>query len=535
MKINKMLFTLALATVTISQLPLYAHAKSVINNKDVIVEEESEMNFSDVSPNHWAYRAIKKLVEEYGVLGGFPDGTFRGNRNLTRYEAAAMIAKVMEKMEEINGGKPAGSNSNLDRLKKEFMTELEDLQSEVKKLSKDQQDLQKDLDETKDDIDMVKEMLPKVKLMGDASIRNEYITEDLDPNKYDVAAPQVRLRLGAYGENNGGFTFGTRIVTSSANDITNHYVSLGNLNSELGINLDQLYVGLRPWDGAIDLTFGRYVNPFVKSSELVWDDDVTFDGTYLKLKFGDDHNNFSILGSYAMFNIAGLDPAHPSQGTSSLFFGSDAEKKALSGMGSAGASVKLGGEAVEFQIAANYHQYMNPNNLIGKKISLNPMTNILSTDGKSYVSNFQLLTGTVSAELFPEAYLPVGIHADVSYNLGAGTNSGVNSATDSALVNKAKNGALGLIAGVSLGKLVDPGNVMLGYSYKMVGADSVYSAFNDDQLGGSNVVGHVIKAGVQMAPMTSLLASMQISNELVASATPHPTHYVIRLGVMQKF
>jgi len=95
MKINKVLCALAIASVTLSQLPLNAYAKSVAH-KDVIVEEEGEMSFSDVSPNHWAYRAIKKLVEEYGVLGGFPDGTFRGNRNLTRYEAAAMIAKVIK-------------------------------------------------------------------------------------------------------------------------------------------------------------------------------------------------------------------------------------------------------------------------------------------------------------------------------------------------------------------------------------------------------------------------------------------------------
>ncbi len=532
MKINKLLFTLALASVTASQLPAPAFASSA--HKDVIVEEEGEMNFSDVSPNHWAYRSIKKLVEDYGVLGGFPDGTFRGNRNLTRYEAAAMIAKVMEKIEEMasKGGKPTGLNqSAMDRLKKEFMTELEDLQSEVKKLSKDQQDLQKDLDETKDQIDMVKDMLPKIHVHGDVTARHEVKTKKISITSKDLDqnAPQVRMRLGIMGESMGGFTFGTRISTSSANDITNHFVSVGNLGTKLGINLDKAWVGLRPWDEALDLTVGRHGNPFVKTTELVWDEDLTFDGSYLKLRFGDMNNNLSLVGAYSLFQIAGLDPAKPRAGRNS--FNTDTD---TSGMMSGGVSASFGGpDSVMFMVGGNYHQYTNVNNLIGKTLSLNPRTNLLTADGKAHISQFRLATGSLMLSLFPGAYLPLTVHADVSYNLGAGANAGAADAANADLRKRAQAENLGIVAGAMLGKLEEAGNIVLGFNYKMVGTDSVFSAFNEDMLGGTNITAFEGKLGFQLAPKTSLVLKGQMATKINdPDKTPGYTMYGI---LSQKF
>jgi hypothetical protein len=57
--------------------------------------------FSDVGPNHWAYNAIKAMVEKYQIMEGFPDNTFRGERTVNRYEMAALLAKVMSRVEEM--------------------------------------------------------------------------------------------------------------------------------------------------------------------------------------------------------------------------------------------------------------------------------------------------------------------------------------------------------------------------------------------------------------------------------------------------
>ena len=76
--------------------------------------------FSDVPLNHWAYDAVEQLASK-GILEGYPNGTFKGNRAMTRYEIASMVARMMNA--ELEG-------ADLDQLKAlivEFQPELEAL------------------------------------------------------------------------------------------------------------------------------------------------------------------------------------------------------------------------------------------------------------------------------------------------------------------------------------------------------------------------------------------------------------------------
>ena len=73
--------------------------------------------FPDVSENHWAYEYVTGLAKE-GILEGYPDGTFGGDRMMTRYEFAAMVYRLMQ------SGK-VGQSSDMDRLVKEFTPELQ--------------------------------------------------------------------------------------------------------------------------------------------------------------------------------------------------------------------------------------------------------------------------------------------------------------------------------------------------------------------------------------------------------------------------
>ena len=85
--------------------------------------------FSDVPAGHWAYNSVVKLASE-GVIEGYGDGTFLGNRNITRYEMAQMIAKAMAK-------NPTGANkAELDKLAAEFRSELDSLGVRVDELEK---------------------------------------------------------------------------------------------------------------------------------------------------------------------------------------------------------------------------------------------------------------------------------------------------------------------------------------------------------------------------------------------------------------
>ncbi|WP_413441366.1 iron uptake porin [Synechococcus sp. MIT S1220] len=72
--------------------------------------------FSDVYPTDWAYQALANLIERYGCVAGYPNGTFSGNRAMTRYEAAALLNSCLDSVTELT--------DDLARLIKEFEREL---------------------------------------------------------------------------------------------------------------------------------------------------------------------------------------------------------------------------------------------------------------------------------------------------------------------------------------------------------------------------------------------------------------------------
>ena len=61
----------------------------------------SVTQFSDVYPTDWAYQALSNLVEQYGCVAGYPNGTFGGNRAMTRYEAAALLNACLDRITEV--------------------------------------------------------------------------------------------------------------------------------------------------------------------------------------------------------------------------------------------------------------------------------------------------------------------------------------------------------------------------------------------------------------------------------------------------
>ena len=86
--------------------------------------------FSDVPRDHWAYDAVTQLAAD-GVVEGYGDGTFRGDRNITRYEMAQMVARAMAK-----GDLSASDRALVDRLAAEFADELNNLGVRVSNLER---------------------------------------------------------------------------------------------------------------------------------------------------------------------------------------------------------------------------------------------------------------------------------------------------------------------------------------------------------------------------------------------------------------
>ncbi|ALF52352.1 membrane protein [Nostoc piscinale CENA21] len=96
----------------------------------------SVSQFSDVQPTDWAFQALQSLVERYGCIAGYPNGTYRGNRALTRYEFAAGLNACLDRVNELIATATADlvtkqDLATLQRLQEEFSAELATLRGRV--------------------------------------------------------------------------------------------------------------------------------------------------------------------------------------------------------------------------------------------------------------------------------------------------------------------------------------------------------------------------------------------------------------------
>ncbi|MBD2444940.1 iron uptake porin [Dolichospermum sp. FACHB-1091] len=96
----------------------------------------SVSQFSDVQPTDWAFQALQSLVERYGCAAGYPNGTFRGNRALSRYEFAAGLNSCLDRVNELIATATADlvtkqDLATLQRLQEEYRNELATIRGQV--------------------------------------------------------------------------------------------------------------------------------------------------------------------------------------------------------------------------------------------------------------------------------------------------------------------------------------------------------------------------------------------------------------------
>jgi hypothetical protein len=98
MKSRKLSLTAMAATLAVSGVILLSSvpAQAEVTYDSLLVE-----NGGDVPSTHWAANAIQGLVDKYGVMSGYPDKTFRGNRQVSRYELAASLYGVMQAVDKM--------------------------------------------------------------------------------------------------------------------------------------------------------------------------------------------------------------------------------------------------------------------------------------------------------------------------------------------------------------------------------------------------------------------------------------------------
>ena len=185
--------------------------------------------FSDVPAGHWAYDAVNKLAAE-GVVEGYPDGTYGGDRLMTRYEMAQIVAKAMAK------------GANVDKLAAEFAGELDSLGVRVANLEK------------KSD---------NVRITG--QIRYEYGDRggDLGSKYGKVAQHRLRSRIFVNGNINEDWSYTGRFENNQ---------SLKNSSGDDTVRLNQAYVSGRL--GGVKLIAGK--GDHYTGNGFVYDDTAEF-------------------------------------------------------------------------------------------------------------------------------------------------------------------------------------------------------------------------------------------------------------------
>lgn len=222
--------------------------------------------FSDVTPNDWAYQSVAQLAAA-GVINGYPDGTFKGQNNITRYEMAQMVAKAMANESRAN----AEQQAMINRLANEFSDELNNLGVRVSNLEN---------------------KVGNVKVTGDARLRYQgsdkkgMISSD-NQDKKSLFDMRGRVQFNANVNDN----------TSAVIRVTSGDMEFGDAKNSSDVEFDRVYVAHK-FGKDTTAVAGRF--GAVVGNGLVYDD--TFDGAGITY----DNGNFSATAAYGSFMEGGL-------------------------------------------------------------------------------------------------------------------------------------------------------------------------------------------------------------------------------------
>ena len=215
--------------------------------------------FSDVTPDDWAFQAVSDLSVQ-GVVEGYPDGSFKGERNMTRYELAQIIARLMAKEDQLN----AEQQATLNKLAGEYADELANLGVRVANLEK---------------------KVGNISWSGDARMQYQHALGE--NTKYEDSW-NGRMRINVEGQVNDQVTVNGRFVNEmDFKDGDSSSTSMDRINAKWTPN-DATYVTIGRQGVALDVT-GTF-----------WDEDAVFDG----VAAGWDNGKVGVEAGYGRFKSA---------------------------------------------------------------------------------------------------------------------------------------------------------------------------------------------------------------------------------------
>ena len=216
----------------------------------------SVTQFSDVQPTDWAYQALSNLVERYGCVAGYPNGTFGGGRAMSRYEAAALLNACLDRVTEVT--------DELKRLTNEFSAELAVLKGRVDGLEAKVGELEATQFSTttklKGEATFVLGGVPGYDTKSDVSTRTAFNYDvRLNFDTSFTGKDLLRTRLRSSNFSSDPFGSSSSLFKLDKAD---------NFSSENGDNvvLDRLYYSFPAFNNSTTLTVGAKV----RNTEMAW-------------------------------------------------------------------------------------------------------------------------------------------------------------------------------------------------------------------------------------------------------------------------
>lgn len=187
----------------LDQVNQYGSEGKVANSQSQVT---SVSQFSDVQPTDWAFQALQSLVERYGCIAGYPNGTYRGNRPMTRYEFAAGLNACLDRVNELIATATADlvtkeDLATLQRLQEEFSAELATLRGRVDSLEARTAELE------------ANQFSTTTKLVGEAIFA---LTDSFGDNDNNNTVFQDRVRLDLQTSFTGKDMLHTRLAAGNA-------------------------------------------------------------------------------------------------------------------------------------------------------------------------------------------------------------------------------------------------------------------------------------------------------------------------------
>ena len=208
--------------------------------------------FSDVKPTDWAYQALSNLIERYGCVAGYPNGTYGGGKAMTRYEAAALLNACLDRVTEVT--------DELKKLMAEFEKELAVLKGRVDGLEAKVGELEATQFSTttklKGEVNFMLGGVPSLETNKGGNVGNTAFNYDLRLN-FDTSftgKDLLRTRLRSGNFNSDPFGSSSSLFKLDKAESTDNSVTL-----------DRLYYQF-PVSKSVTLTAGA----LVRNTEMAW-------------------------------------------------------------------------------------------------------------------------------------------------------------------------------------------------------------------------------------------------------------------------